>query len=71
MTSERIEPGAEQAHRDVPGEVVARLWMASKPKGDGVTDDSAAIRARQWLPHDLIAALDRLADAYDFNAGER
>jgi hypothetical protein len=57
-TSERIEPGAEAAHRDDLARDVARLWKAHFP-GDYYQDQ---------IPHDLTDALDRLAVAYDFNA---
>ncbi len=58
-TSERIGPGAEQARRDDLARDVARLWLAVK------------LDPRRRLPDYMGAALDRLADAYDFNAAER
>lgn len=62
--SERIEPGAEQAHRDDLARDVARLWMAARRRGiQGVSISGSGV------PASLADALDRLAAAYDFNAG--
>lgn len=63
MTSERIEPGAEQAHRDDLARDVARLWMAHQR-----TAPDASTRELMGAWDALGAALDLLAVSYDFNA---
>lgn len=54
MVAERLEPGAEAAHRDDLARDVARMW--------------AGLRGPAWeipeLTERLVAALDRLAAAY-------
>jgi hypothetical protein len=59
VAGERIEPGAEAAHRDDLAREAARLWF-------GMSRGTIPAEPLPMVPTELGQLLDRLADAYGY-----